>query len=412
MWAACVLSLLLLFGPDFAAEGMKALEERKYQEAADLFTKAVAADPSDYAANFNLALAYSLLGKPAEAIPAYQKTLELKPGLYEAELNLGILLIGQKKPADAVPVLQDAVEKKPKEFRPRNYLSKALLDSGAFTQAEESYKISVQLDAKSAAAQLGLAQAQARQNRLSDAAEHYRQAAALDPSYKDTLLELASLYEANKQAAEAIEIYRQYPENTAAQEHLGALLIETQRYAESIDRLAQVVEKDPTSANYLALAHAYQLNKELGKAIPVLEKAVAADPGNYDLHMVYGSVLRDQKKLPAAASQFYAATQKRPDSVAAWNELAALLTVMEDYPHALAALDRVKALGGETPGDLFFRAIILDKIASGPVPEKSKRLKAALEAYQTFLAASHDKFPDQEFQARQRARIIERELKR
>jgi tetratricopeptide (TPR) repeat protein len=410
MWAAAILSLLLFLGADFTAEGMKALEERKYQEAADLFTKAVAADPSDYAANFNLALAYSLLGKPADAIPAYKKTLELKPGLYEAELNLGILLIGQKQPADAVPLLQDAVEKKPKEFRPRNYLSKALLDSGDFAKAEESYKIGVQLDSKSAAAQLGLAQAQARQNRLGDAAEHYRQAAALDPSYKDTLLELATLYEANKQAAEAIEIYRQYPENTAAQEHLGALLIETQRYAESIDRLAQVVEKDPTSANYLALAHAYQLNKELDKAVPVLEKAVAADPSNYDLHMIYGSCLRDQKKLGAAANQFYAATQKRPDSVAAWNELAALLTVMEDYPRALAALDRVKALGGETPGDLFFRAIILDKMASGPVPEKSKRLKLALEAYETFLAASHDKFPDQEFQARQRARIIQREL--
>src|SRR5579872_242567 len=140
MWAVCVLSLLLFLGADFAAEGMKALEERKYQEAAELFTKAVAADPSDYAANFNLALAYSLLGKPAEAIPAYKKTLELKPGLYEAEVNLGILLIGQKQPADAVPLLQDAVEKKPKEFRPRNYLSKALLDSGANAQAEESYK--------------------------------------------------------------------------------------------------------------------------------------------------------------------------------------------------------------------------------------------------------------------------------
>jgi tetratricopeptide (TPR) repeat protein len=152
------------------------------------------------------------------------------------------------------------------------------------------------------------------------------------------------------------------------------------------------------------------LNKEPDKAIPLLEKAVAIDPGNYDLHMIYGRTLRDQKKLGAAASQFNAAAQKRPDSVEAWNELAAILTVLDDFPRALAALDRVKALGGETPGDRFFRAIILDKTSTRATSDKTKHLKLALEAYQNFLASSQGKFPDQEFQARQRARIIEKEL--
>ena len=47
------------------------------------------------------------------------------------------------------------------------------------------------------------------------------------------------------------------------------------------------------------------------------------------------------------------------------------------------------------------RAIILDK---------ARQLKPALEAYRQFLSLSQDKNPDQEFQARQRARIIQREL--
>ena len=130
MWAAAILTLLFLFATDFTTEGMKALEERKYQEAADLFTKAVAADPGDYAANFHLALSYSLLGKAAEAIPVYKRVLELKPGLYEAELNLGILLAGQKPAAEAVPYLQSATEKKPKEFRPRFYLARRCWNRG------------------------------------------------------------------------------------------------------------------------------------------------------------------------------------------------------------------------------------------------------------------------------------------
>ena len=61
--------------------------------------KAIAADPKDYSLHFNLALAYSLMGKNAEAIPEYKKTLELKPDLYEAELNLGISLLREKQAA-------------------------------------------------------------------------------------------------------------------------------------------------------------------------------------------------------------------------------------------------------------------------------------------------------------------------
>src|SRR3981189_3096626 len=107
---------MLLLAVDYTSDGMKALEEARYKEAADLFAKAVAADPGDYAANFHLALSYSLLDKPAEAIPIYKKVLELKPGLYEAELNLGILLVGQKQAREAISFLQGASEKKPKEY--------------------------------------------------------------------------------------------------------------------------------------------------------------------------------------------------------------------------------------------------------------------------------------------------------
>jgi tetratricopeptide (TPR) repeat protein len=398
MWAV---ALLFLFATDFAAEGMKALEEHKYQEAAGLFAKAVAADPGDYAANFHLALSYSLLDKPAEAIPIYKKVLELKPGLYEAELNLGILLVGQKQAREAIPYLQGASEKKPKEYRPRIYFADALFASEDFAKAEENYKTAAELDPKSAAAQLGLAHSQARQKRLTEAAEHFRRAAALDASYKDGLLELAALFEANKQPGEAIAIYEQFPDNAVAQGRLGELLIETKRYPEAIDRLEKVIQKDPTPAHALALAHAYRLNKQPDKALPLLERAVAGDPKNFDLLMIYGTSLRDEKKYNAAAREFYMAAQQRPDSKEAWSELAGMLILLNDFPQALAALDRVKALGGETPAHYFFRAIMLDK---------TKQYKPALDSYQKFLATAEGKYPDEEFQARQRVRIITKEL--
>ena len=106
MWL--LVAALLAQTADFQADGIKALDAKQYDAAVGLFTKAVAADPKDYAAHFHLALAYSLLGKDAEAIAQYKSTLELKPELYEAELNIGICLLRVKDAASAIPYLKNA----------------------------------------------------------------------------------------------------------------------------------------------------------------------------------------------------------------------------------------------------------------------------------------------------------------
>src|SRR5579863_2397114 len=121
MWPVTALVLFLAFQANLSEQGLKALDEKRYDAAVASFTQAIAADPKDYSAHFNLALADSLLGKDAEAIAEYKKTLELKPDLYQAQLNLGISLLRQKHPADAVPVLTAAVAQKPKEYRPNSY---------------------------------------------------------------------------------------------------------------------------------------------------------------------------------------------------------------------------------------------------------------------------------------------------
>ena len=400
MWA-CAAVLLFLQTPDYTAEGLKALDGGKYGQAAELFGKAVAADPKDYGAHFNLALSYTMLKRDAESLAEYKKVLELKPGLYEAELNAGILLIRDKQASAAAEYLQPAVDRKPKEFRPRLYWAQALLESGDAAKAEEQYRAALDLDAKSAAAELGLAHAQVRQDRLADAVPHFRAAAQLDPNYRDGLLELAGVYEKNHRNAEAISIYREFPENAAAQEHVGQLLLESQHSADAIAPLQAAMQKDPMPANRLALATAYLFEKQFAKALPLLDQSVAAEPGNYSLRMMYGRGLRDSKKYDPAAQQFFQATKLKPDSREAWNELAGMLYMLEKFPESLAALDRAHQLGDDTPANYYFHAITYDKL---------RALKPALEYYREFLARSKGKFPDEEWKARQRAKLLDREL--
>lgn len=402
MWLTTA-ALLFWQAANPASEGLKALEESRYEAAVQAFTKVIEADPADYSAHFNLGLAYSFMEKDSEGIAEYRKTLELKPGLYQAELNAGILLVRQKKPGEALPLLADAASQKPAEYRPRYYLAEAQLANGNAAQAAESYRAALASDAKSAAAELGLGRALAQQGNLPDAASHFRKAAELDPKYRDSLLELAALYEKGGQKTEAFEIYKQFPGNAAVEERMGELLLDSKQYAEAIPRLENAYSQSPTEANRVGLAMAYLFNQQLDRAVPLLDQAVTQSPGNFNLRIMYAHALRDQKRYPQAARQFQEALKLQPNAGHTWDELGGVLYLAEDFQPALAAFERAHELGENLAGNWFMRAIILDKL---------HQLKPALDAYHQFLSMSHDQSPDQEFQARQRVRIIQRELEK
>lgn len=404
MWWLAAVAVLILFQPvDFSTEGIKALAAENYEEAERVFIQAVEADPEDYGAHFHLALTHSLLDKSTEAIAGYRKVLELKPGLYEAELNLGLLLLDGNQDKKAILHLESAVGEKPKEFRPNYYLAEALYESGEFARAEQYYKAAIQLNPKSAAVQAGLARTLVKLHRLDEAAVHYNQAAEIDSQYRSTLLELASIYEEQGKLAEAIELYKSFTDNPAVSERLGQLLLETGRLDDAITQLQAVVGESPTAANHYALATAYLRKQQLDKAEPMLQLALAEEPDHHDLLMTYGRVLRDQGKYGDAAQQFLRAVQLDTESEEAWSELAGMLILLENFPEALAALDRAESLGRHTPAIHFFRAIILDK---------ARNYKPALASYEKFLEMSNGAHPDDEFKARQRIRIIKKELNR
>jgi tetratricopeptide (TPR) repeat protein len=362
-----LLALLLAQSTDFDAAGKKALQERHYPEAIAAFRQAVAAGPKDYAAHFNLGFACTMAGQDAEAVEEFKTVLTLHPGIFEAQLNLGVALLRLRR----------------------------------FPEAETAYRAALSIKAESAAAEEGLGHALALEHKGAEAEPHYRKAAALDPAYMNSLLELAAIDEENHQTDEAVAIFREFPADPAAQEHVGALLLQSGRSADAIPALEFAVAQSPTPANRLALAQAYSKEKQVAKAEPLVAAVLAQTPDDEALRMFDGRLLRDQRKFPEATAQFQTVATRHPESVEAWSELAGVFLVAEKFPQALAAFDRVRALGAETTPDFFFRALAHDHL---------HQAKDALDNYNRFLAASKGAFPDQEFQARQRVLALEKEL--
>ena len=405
MYPAFYLAALLAANPpfDLQDDGLKALDQQNYTQAAEIFSKLAAADPKDFSAFFNLALAEIGLRKDSQAAEHFKQVLTLKPGLYEAELNLAILQLKSHNAADALPLLRDAAKQKTNTARPQRYLGDALMARDDASGASDAYRAALAADPKLAAAELGLGQALLKQNQMAAALPHYKQAAFLDPKLKSYQLEIASALAQSGVRDKAIDFLKDFPDDAGAREELGRIYLAANKPGDAVDQFQAAVKLSPTSANQLALATALIRNKEEEAAKPILEQALAANPQDYDLRMVVGRIHRDKREFLPAANQFLEATRLKPDSAEAWNEAAAVLVLAEQYPQALAALDRVHNLNADTAGDYYFRAIVLDKL---------RQVKPALASYRRFLEMSQGKNPDQEFIARQRSRILEKEANR
>ena len=274
---------LLAQSPDLVDQGNQALDAKQYDRAVELFSKAATADPKDYSVEFQLGLAYSFLGKDADAIPHYKAALTLFPDLAPAQLNLGLSLLRMKDPAAAQPYLESALAAKP-----------------------------------SATAESALGRSLERQGNLAAAEPHFRKALALDPTRRDDLLELASLYEAAEQRQQAMAIYREFPDRPQAQERLSVMLAAAGHTSEAVEALEAAVAASPTEENRLALAQAYVNAKQLSKAEPIAAMLVSLEPRDKETRLFYGKILRDEHKLPQAAMQFSILLESHPEAAEPW----------------------------------------------------------------------------------------------
>jgi tetratricopeptide (TPR) repeat protein len=384
-------------------EGVEALDAQQYERAAELFRAAVQAEPGDYSSHFHLALACTYLDRTAEAIEGFERTLELEPDLYQAHLYLGILLNGRQRSEEAIPHLEAAVKAKPAELRPHLALGEAYAGAGRFEDAEKQFSEAVILDADSAAAHHGRGQARARQEKFTEAAADYRKAAELEPALRESLLELGEQLEGKGRLEEAVAIYLEFPEQVAVRERVGQLYLTLGKPAEAIRHLEWAATRSPSAANRVALATAYLRAGFPEKSVAEIEAALALEPGNPQLHLMRGRLLRDQRQFEAAAAAFFDALRRDAGLTEGWSELAAILVMLEDYPKALGAIDQLEKLNGLKPGHWFLRAIVFDKMQA---------YDRALPNYKRFLELSTGGSPDEEFQARQRVRIIERILEK
>ena len=120
-------------------QGRRSYEAGQFRQAADAFTKALAAAPSSVTARINLGSALVQLGDAAGAVEQFEAALRLEADNAVANASLGMLLARQRRDADAVRHLQAAFREAPEEAGVGDALIGALLRLGRADDAIEAF---------------------------------------------------------------------------------------------------------------------------------------------------------------------------------------------------------------------------------------------------------------------------------
>ena len=240
------------------------------------------------------------------------------------------------------------------------------------------------------------------------ALEHFGKAQEIDPKLAQAQLGAGLALEGMGRTAEAAKHVDQYlaamPEDVETRFHLARLYLETEDYEHALQNLEKVYATNPNLPGLsAALGDANAALKKFPESEKFYRQAVLATPNAADLHRALGQTLLDQEKFAEAEAEFRACLHLDPKNLDAFKGLATSLYLQKRYPEAIPLFERLSKLAGTTPGVFFILATCYDHLQARP---------QALEAYEHFLQLSNNQSPDQEWQARQRVKLLRRELRK
>ncbi|HEV2234870.1 MAG TPA: tetratricopeptide repeat protein [Terriglobia bacterium] len=385
-----------------------ALNRRDFAAAVKFLESVVKLQPDNASAWFNLGYAYTGLGQNEDAVKAYRKTLELQPDLFEARLNLGILLVEMKRPQEALEHLERAAALKPRNARVHLYYARALAAAGQTDAAVKQFQDTLRIQPALAIAHFDLAQIDLQQKQFEEGRAEFEKAASLDPKLAPAQLGMALALEGLNRPADAAIYFEKYlalkPDDLETRFHLARIDLQQGENPEALDNLEKVYQANPNLAGLsAALGDVYALLKKFPESEKYYRQALDLTPGDADLQRALGKTLLDEGKLDEAEAEFRSALKINPQNQAAASGLAATLYLQKRYAETIPLLE-AQARAPNPPISVFFvLATCYDHL---------RDQRKALANYERYLGLSHGEFPDQEWQAQQRAKLLRHMLEK
>lgn len=362
--------------------------------------------PSDARALFDAGYVADAENRLDDAAALYQRAITADPNSFEAHLSLGLLLARQGKGNEARPELVTATRLDPgdagPELKARAWRALAQIDrdadpAEASSDLLEALKLTPETDADTLLA-AGLAE---KTGQLDAAEAAYRRALAKDAKSIPAVEGLAHILIVKKKFDEAEDLLRpalaQAPDNPTLTAELATALAAEDK-AEALPLLQKLHAVHPADNAITRMLAAVMADAGDYAGADLLDRRLlSASPDDAGLLVAHGQNLVHQGQLAEAYTVFDKATRIDQASADAWSGLAFTASRTGRQDVTLHALTMRSQYAEENASTLFLWATAYDSL---------HQKEQAVAYYHRFLDAAGDKFPNQEWQARQRLQAL------
>jgi tetratricopeptide (TPR) repeat protein len=395
------------------AEAEAAIVKSDWKAAQAKLDEWLTSHPLDGRALFDAGYVADAQGRLDEAEKLYRRAVDADPKSFQAHLSLGLLLARRGKESDARSELLAATTVSSGEvdraLKARAWRALAQLDKPGPDKGGEATQASTDL----------------------------LEALKLSPETPDDTLLAAELAEASGQHEIAAAAYRRMlatdPNSVEAKSGLVHVLITQKQYPEAEKLIRSALTQSPDAPVLNAQLATVLAAEDNPEALPLLQKLHDAHPENQSITRMLAAVLSDAGDAQGSDKLYVSLLITHPDETALVVPHGQNLIRQLKYPEALAAFDKATKLdpsNGDAWGGLAFAASKMHQptLTLHALTVRSKFLPevpatyflwatsydtlhdrvAAATYYHHFLESSGGKFPDQEWQAQQRLRILEK----
>jgi len=326
--------------------GLVRMHQERFEEAAQFFARARAADPREAALAFSHGTALRWLERHPEAVDAFKQAVALKPDYAEAYYEAGTTLQQLGELADAETVFRQWLAALPRQARGKLSLAGLLLAAHRPQEAESLLREALQQPMPpemGAIMHQHLAQALFRQNKQQEALEHCEISAGLNPAISTDAIRIDILQRLKRyDEAEAVSksLVARDPANPKWHKSHNDLMYRLGRadYLKSYDRAPRTPE--------LLLSKAYFLahEKRAQEAHDVYRDVLALEPENLLAAVGLGNALNLMKRHAEAQQLFEELLTRRGDDPNLLSSVAEAAIAAGDAEKAAAFAERSVAL--------------------------------------------------------------------
>jgi predicted Zn-dependent protease len=395
------------------AEAEAAIVKSDWKTAETKLDAWLTARPDDARALFDAGYVADAQNRTDDAAVLYRRATEADPMSFEAHLSLGLLLARQGKPTDARPELKAATALDPGDagvaLKARAWRALAEIDKpgpdhpGDPAQASTDLLEALKLTPETPADTLLAASLAESSGQLEAAEAAYRRLLTKDPGSSPANEGLAHLLMAGRQYPEAETLLRsalaKSPDDPTLNAQLATVLA-AQDKAEALPLLQNLHTAHPQDAAIARmLADVEAQAGDAAASDKLYTTLLASQPNDTGLLIAHGQNLIRQHKYAQALAVFAKTTRIDPANGDGWSGLAFAASKLGQPAVALHALTMRSKFLPDVPSTYFLWATSYDTMH-----DKGN----AIAYYHHFLESANGKFPDQEWQAKQRLLLLEK----